>query len=67
MIKRLAILLLMPASLCFAEESNNSKEKQILLPKNLSDEDFDYPIVTDESYPFLLERDNFQDTVKEQE
>lgn len=55
----LALLLLFPATLTLAEETEKPKEKKILHAKDPSHEDFDYPIITDDSYPFLLERDNF--------
>lgn len=65
--KLVALLLLAFTGLCWAQEQEEpKKEKQILFPQNPSEEDFDYPIVTDENYPFLMERDNFQPLPEEE-
>ncbi len=65
--KLVALLLLAPAGFCWAQEKEEpKKEKAILFPQDPSEEDFDYPIVTDENYPFLMERDNFQPLPEEE-
>jgi len=59
-------MLLLPVSSLLAGEKEESKSKPILeMSMDSSQEgEFDYPIVTDEEYPFL-QLENFPDLPKE--
>lgn len=61
-----AISALLPAGPVLAQEGELGKtEKPFFeIPLDYSKEELDYPIVTDENYPFL-EADNFKEIEKE--